>query len=443
MDCRKRNSITVKGIVFEIHDVNIPEPKKRIDDELIGYDLSVFKNRDKNYSHIEFDEIIKILKKYYKIKKDENYFYLSDFNLYLVDRLNYKHNFNAYNSSDKFHINSLNELIEKQEKEIIETWCIDDILERKLLYEKRVNFLEIYYFYNEKDLLNQVNRVLFGLKNEKLNKELINEFNLICKEKGNYKKAPLNNKIIQTYNLEIYQNENNYYQDPIKRRNLIEKTKFYYYLKEHEIKDKDILMTVRFSKCCPSYSFFSPSWIKAFIEEFNIKSIYDPCGGWGHRLLGSWNIDYIYNDTNINTFFNVLKINEFCNTIYNNKKLKSFYNKDASILIPKERYDAVFTCPPYFNIEIYNGKNSSTNLFSNYNEWLNIWWRNVIKCSIKNCNKYFSFIINHVYKEDMKNICLEENLKLLKEIKIGSNQKTHFQRVNNSNKGEFLLVFTL
>ena len=38
------------------------------------------------------------------------------------------------------------------------------------------------------------------------------------------------------------------------------------------------------------------------------------------------------------------------------KAEKSFYNKDASKFIPEEEYEAVFTCPPYYNIEIYNKK---------------------------------------------------------------------------------------
>ena len=44
------------------------------------------------------------------------------------------------------------------------------------------------------------------------------------------------------------------------------------------------------------YSHFNPLIIKKFLEDTNAKICYDPCGGWGHRILGSMNIDkYIEN----------------------------------------------------------------------------------------------------------------------------------------------------
>ena len=70
----------------------------------------------------------------------------------------------------------------------------------------------------------------------------------------------------------------------------------------------------------------------------------------------------------------------------NDKKYIILY-KDSSEYKPKGKYDAVFSCPPYFNTELYLGAKSSTTLYSKYENWLSIWWRKVIqncKCTKAN-----------------------------------------------------------
>jgi hypothetical protein len=57
---------------------------------------------------------------------------------------------------------------------------------------------------------------------------------------------------------------------------------------------------------------------------------------------------YIYNDLSIETTENIKQI---CNDF--NLKHVSIYNNDASNFIPNEDYEAMFTCPPYFNLEVY------------------------------------------------------------------------------------------
>jgi hypothetical protein len=280
-----------------------------------------------------------------------------------------------------------------------------------------------------------------GLEYKYTEEEMRREFNKIRNTEGDYLKNPLNNKIILTYQPHFYEYENYLYKtDPIIRRKLIENRIKYLNKKEYELTDKELLRGFKISGIHYGFSHFSSFWIKAFIKEFNINSVYDFCGGWGHRLLGAMNIDYIYNDIDKRTYNNCKKI--FNDFDFLNKN-KIFYNEDCSEFIPKEVYDAVLTCPPYYTTEIYNYKNTSTEKYSDYSNWLDTWWRLSIKNSVKNCKKYFSFVINNVYKEDMKSICIEEGLKFMREVELGSNKNlNHFQRSsNNVKKGEFLLIF--
>ena len=89
---------------------------------------------------------------------------------------------------------------------------------------------------------------------------------------------------------------------------------------------------------------------KWFIVKYNAKVCYDPCGGWGHRLLASSCLDtYLYNDKSANVKANVDKIIKYFKI--ENCKTTSF---DAREYVPSENFDSMFTCPPYFNIEHYD-----------------------------------------------------------------------------------------
>lgn len=97
------------------------------------------------------------------------------------------------------------------------------------------------------------------------------------------------------------------------------------------------------------YSHFNPLWFKWFVSRYGVKSCYDPCGGWGHRLLGGLGLDkYAYNDLseptrrNVDRMIDALGIENAETTC-----------EDARTFTPRGEFDAMFTCPPYFNVEKY------------------------------------------------------------------------------------------
>lgn len=269
--------------------------------------------------------------------------------------------------------------------------------------------------------------------------ELQKELSCFISKNGDYNLQPNKNKIILHYQwkefykkeLELW-NENKFYHNlPLQSWIYLNRKK---YINKDAINltDLEILRAFKISGVHIGNSQFSPFWIKKFIEEYNIKSIYDPTGGWGHRILGSYNINYIYNDINTNTYNNCIKmVNELDipNTI--------LYNNDSSKFIPNENYECVFTCPPYWNKEKYSDKGAE-NL--NYNDFL-IWWDQTIKCSLKNNVKYFAYVISNDLKEDMNKICIQNKLQFVEEKQL-SNNYNHFQRSsNNVKKGESIQIF--
>lgn len=188
--------------------------------------------------------------------------------------------------------------------------------------------------------------------------------NLILKEFDFYKKTPgqlkysNKNYIIKYFQQDVfYKKENELYNNELIKEKLINNRCKYLNKNFNELTDNDLLLGFKYSGIYYGYSHFNPLILKYFINEFNINSCYDPCGGWGHRILGALNLDlYIYNDINKNVMNNCKKM---CN--YLNISNVSFNNNDCRYFMPNEQYDAIFTCPPYFNIEHYNNDFTSLN----------------------------------------------------------------------------------
>ena len=148
-----------------------------------------------------------------------------------------------------------------------------------------------------------------------------------------------------------------------------------------------IRRAVFLSSGLPNSSFYRPHFAKQIIEMTNKKNgtLFDPCMGWGGRMLGTiaanWN--YISCDPNIETYINVNKILDFIieqnsinfpDVILNNIPAENFNFEN------QEKVDIVLTSPPYFNLEIYtDSENQSYNKYNNYGAWRDNWYTPLIK----------------------------------------------------------------
>ncbi len=158
------------------------------------------------------------------------------------------------------------------------------------------------------------------------------------------------NEIVKYFQQDtFFKKEKELWNDKAKREKLLENRLKYLGKSESDLAPDDILTGFKKSGIYYGYSHFNPLWFKWFMGNYGAKSCYDPCGGWGHRLLGGLDLDlYIYNDYSPETKRNVDRIVEY----FKIKNTKT-YNEDASRFNPDEKFDAMFTCPPYFNTEHY------------------------------------------------------------------------------------------
>lgn len=216
-----------------------------------------------------------------------------------------------------------------------------------------------------------------------------------------------------------------YIKDIIKRRKIIENRCLYLNKKEDELTVNDILTGFKKSGIFFGYSHFNPGWTNWFINKFNIKSIFDPCGGWGHHLLGMLSCDkIIYNDINRDIYNGVKEMKEYF--MIDNLEL---YNKDIRDFDLTEDVDAWFMCPPYYNLEDYG--NDSFKDIEEYREFLNI-----IFGKWKDSNSgIFGMVIREDYYELLddvfKGLCVDKCV-----LKVS---KSHL--VKKKKFGEYFYIF--
>lgn len=409
------------GVEHYVQSEEYKERQKSITDKIFNTKI---KNGSTNTSKDEHEIYDMLCREYSEVEreyKSELYpyrcdFYLVKYDLYIEYQGYFTHGFKAYfeNNDDEI-LKKWYDRADRSDfyKNAINIWTNLDVKKRETAFNNKIKYLEIF---DNEDIITQVNRVLNGLQLNYTDEKIQNEYMSIYKQKSTLDKAPTHNKAVLKFQKHFYEHENFIYQNnPILRRKLIQNRIKYLNKKEHELTDRELLSGFKITGIHNSYSFFSPHWFKYFIESNNIKTVYDPFGGWGHRLLGAKNLDlYVYNDISLKTTEGVKKLADYFGI--NNVK---FYNEDSSYFIPTENCEALFMCPPYYNIEKYE------NRIDDFESLM----RNVLKYKCK----YYGIII----KENFENLLVSILGKYDKK-EILNYKKSHFGKKIN----EFLYTWT-
>ena len=204
----------------------------------------------------------------------------------------------------------------------------------------------------------------------------------------------------------------------------------------HELTDRMLLRAFRISGLHMGYTSFNSSLMRQVIEKYNVKSVYDPCAGWGERMMtcGKLGVSYEGCDINSELFEGYEKlanmIDGFKPVLHNNDSANQFVTGDA---------DAVITCPPYKNIEVYSD-NGAENLSD---EDFAAWWSDVVKnCSYSKA-KVFAVQTNQACRSVFMDALVAQGWQLKEELVFDNNQKSHFHRVSGMTKHEYesMLVF--
>ena len=169
--------------------------------------------------------------------------------------------------------------------------------------------------------------------------------------------------------------------------------------------------------------------------------VLDPCAGYGGRLAGciasNRNIFYHGIDPNGETAVGDTGLASFFSTQYNvlgEREYRYGFRFDlgcAEEIMPglNDKYDLVFTSPPFFNTEIYNeDKNQSSNKFDKYKKWLDEFLFKIVDESHRLLNDSGHLVLNvknlvyYKIADDLCNYCKKD----------WELEKTYNMRLSNS-----------
>ena len=128
---------------------------------------------------------------------------------------------------------------------------------------------------------------------------------------------------------------------------------------------------------------FPPAVAKELYNLFDAKHVFDFSMGWGDRLAGFYasNAETYYGtDPNIAVYKNY----ENQNKLYGTTKTTVFKNSPAEDLdLSNEKFDMIFTSPPYFNVEQYSTDESQS--YKRYGTDIELWLKDFLFATIDKC----------------------------------------------------------
>lgn len=159
--------------------------------------------------------------------------------------------------------------------------------------------------------------------------------------------------------------------------------------------------------CKQSPSNFRPTVAKAIYDAYgNSGSVYDPCAGWGGRMLGFLASDckeYVCCDPSTNTYDGLVKLAKTFS--YSPKTVNVLHECQEDYSPQKEHFDIVFTSPPYFDCEKYS--NEPTQSYIRY-PTLTKWCAGFLEPLISNAYDALkcggTFVLNIANTKNAKNL---------------------------------------
>lgn len=188
-----------------------------------------------------------------------------------------------------------------------------------------------------------------------------------------------------------------------------------------------------------SYSTFVNTAMTVVLDRYAPTSLYDPCSGWGERMLTCVQRGVSYTGTDISEA--VVRAHQVLIDRLGLSNAHVTLGDSATRDMRGGTHEMVLTCPPYGDTEIYT-KNGAENLGD---EAFPVWWKQVVIMSVSETTRVFAFQISEKWRQRMTDIAgqeLGEGWRLVDEIDA-STSDSHFQRAQSTKKrrGETMVVF--
>lgn len=174
--------------------------------------------------------------------------------------------------------------------------------------------------------------------------------------------------------------------------------------------DQEILSGFGISGILRSHTVFDTAAMAEAVGKYHIDSVYDPCAGWGERMLFCHKNGIRYCGMDVN---DALADGYARMSSDFGMKDQVFQVGDSSVSMPPcGRMKAVLTCPPYGNTEIYSEKGAENLDGAGFLDW----WEAVVGKSMAVDPEYFCFQVNRAYRDAMLERVVSAGFVLVDEI---------------------------
>ena len=188
-----------------------------------------------------------------------------------------------------------------------------------------------------------------------------------------------------------------------------------------------------------AYSTFVNTTMLAVLDRYEPTHMYDPCSGWGERMLTCAQRGVTYTGTDISEV--VVVVHQGLINRLGLTDVSVSLGDSATRDMRGGTHEMVLTCPPYGDTEIYTSQGAENLDDEAFLEW----WKQVVSMSVAPSTRVFAFQISEKWRKRMSAVAqsaLGEQWHLADEIDASAS-RNHFQRARSRQKhrGETMVVF--
>lgn len=204
-----------------------------------------------------------------------------------------------------------------------------------------------------------------------------------------------------------------------------------------ELSDIELMRGIGIAGIIRSYTAFDAKLMKRVLDEYGVKSVYDPCAGWGERMLCCRYAGVRYLGVDVNAGLGL----GYGDMVFGmGLSEQEFLVGDSStVRLPDADFDAVITCPPYGDTEIYTERGAENLAERDFIAW----WDSVVENSLSVHPRLFCFQVNQKWRERMSVPVLGHGFQLIDamDAKGRSSHMTRRGGTDTKRERETMLVF--
>jgi len=192
---------------------------------------------------------------------------------------------------------------------------------------------------------------------------------------------------------------------------------------------------------------YSPIMTKSIISDLECKTVFDPCIGWGGRMIGTTCLGEEYHYTGCEPFTKTFQGLESMVKDMDLKDQVKLYNQpveDVLDTINDKAFDMCLTSPPYFDLEVYSHEETqSIKKYNTYEEWIQHFIKPIIEYVCSHVTKYSCWSVKNIKTKGEYNL-LDDVIRLHQENGWELIREYSIKKVTqkgNSKDGDITYVF--